>query len=213
MREWLQKPRSLQGLLPAYRFKIIFAGLHPDKIENELHFGHPPVCWRQDARSFVSGRFRRFRKTVSSRKNVTTRADTSPGLLASGRPIDQEIIQPSASLNLRSNPPGLLATAGPGLHWVRRISILRRHGRVGAARPTKARRVVGPTKLTQPLLEPGCFRLQFSSELEGHFFMELPQFIHGHRIQVVASHDTPPMLFEMGRWHASIGQMISSVAC
>jgi hypothetical protein len=31
----------LLSLLLAHRFKIIFAGLRPDKIENELHFGHP----------------------------------------------------------------------------------------------------------------------------------------------------------------------------
>jgi hypothetical protein len=85
-----------------------------------------------------------FRATFNTNRAALGLA---PSLLASG-PIDQEIIQPSASLNLRPKPSGLLPTAGPNLHWVLRISILRRNGRVRAARPIKARYVVGPLKLT-----------------------------------------------------------------
>jgi len=56
-----------------------------------------------------------------------------PGSLASGRPIDQEIIQPSASLNLRPNPPGLLPAAGPGLlGWSGFDTSEEREGRSGA---------------------------------------------------------------------------------
>jgi hypothetical protein len=39
-----------------------------------------------------------------------------------------------------------------------------------AARPIRGRYVVGPTKLTQSLLEPVFFRLEFLSELCGHPF-------------------------------------------
>ena len=138
---------------------------------------------------------------------------SSPGLLAQGRPIDQEIIQPSACLNLRPDPPGLLAAAGPGLHWVCRISILLRNGRVRAARAISARYVVSPSKLTQPLLEPGFFRLYFSSELKGHFFMELPQFSYRHRIQVIASHDTLRCFFRSRALVFGGGQSSSSIAC
>lgn len=76
-----------------------------------------------------------------SRATLTPTASPWGSLLAYWRrgPIDQEIIQPSASLNLRPKPSGSLPTAGPNLHWVFWISILRWNGRA-------ARHVVGPLK-------------------------------------------------------------------
>ena len=100
-----------------------------------------------------SGSVGNCRVRVTARQAVTLKTPSTcyrffGSLLVYWRrgPVDQEIIQPSASLNLRPKPSGLLPTAGPNLRWVLRISILRRNGR--AARPIKARYVVGPLKLT-----------------------------------------------------------------
>ena len=62
----------------------------------------------------------------------------------------------------------------------------------------EARYAAGPLNLTQPLLEPGFFRLQFLSKFERHHFIEIPQFIYGHPFQLFTSHveysDGPPKM-------------------
>jgi hypothetical protein len=80
MQEQLLKPRSLLSFLLAHRVKIIFAGLHPDKIENELHFGHPLFVGERmrgvlfqdvfvgSGKRFRPGKIRRrYRNTLSRR--------------------------------------------------------------------------------------------------------------------------------------------------
>jgi hypothetical protein len=75
----------LLSFLLAHRFKIIFAGLHPDKIKNELHFGHPLFIGDrmlgvlfQDVFVGSGKRFRpektrrRYRNTLSRRRLIQT---------------------------------------------------------------------------------------------------------------------------------------------
>ena len=90
---------------------------------------------------------------------------SAPALLPSRCPIDQEIIQPSGQPEFATRSNAVACRGRTMSALGRRISILRRNGRVGAARPMRARCVVSPSKLTQPLLEPGFFRLHFLSEL------------------------------------------------
>ena len=94
--------------------------------------------------------------------------------MASKSWINQEIIEPLASLDLRLKPSRALPTTGPNLRWVHRISIFRRNGRVRAARPMNARHVVGSLQLAEALRELGFFRLQLLTEREGYMFVKRP---------------------------------------
>jgi len=88
--------------------------------------------------------------------------------------INQEIIEPLASLDLRLEPSRALPTPRPNLGWVGRISIFRSNGRVGAARPIMAGYVVGFLQLAEALREHGFFRLQLLTEREVYMFVKRP---------------------------------------
>jgi hypothetical protein len=46
--------------------EVIATRLVPNQFEEKLHFGHPLLVGDEDTQPFVSGWFRRLRKTVSS---------------------------------------------------------------------------------------------------------------------------------------------------
>jgi hypothetical protein len=136
-------------------------------------------------------------RTAMSSRALATRS--RPAAIFLGYLPYAEVIDPLAGLQFSSQPARRLPSSRPSLGRPIRIPKLRNDGWVWTlpGRRTFAFSFDTTLELLQAIFEYALLREQRCCKSGSDFFVECPQFIRGHRFEVILVHDRPQSWFDV----------------